>query len=354
MILSELPPPPDRKTGWPWEIRENPSSNVNRSFSLPRVSIVTPSYNQGRFIEATIRSVLLQDYPNLEYWVIDGGSNDESLEIIQKYSPWLMGWVSEKDLGQADAINKGWQRATGEFLGWINADDLLTPGSIMTAVSYLQNHPEAGLVFGDLEHIDDQGKILILETYKDFDLVEIVREVNWISQPGNLLKRSMFERVGLLDTTLHFQMDFDYWLRIALVSKIGYLRQPLAQFRQHPEGKSSNRAYMAAMDIMQVYGKLFQQPTLPPDLLSVATHAWGSAHLYAANAWYTSDRFLEAYQELWQAIQTYPQVMMSRLFRRMFPKLILLSLLGGRQSTIFKIVQRLVGKFPTNHMITHT
>src|SRR5436190_18724174 len=121
--LSEIPPPPPGKTGWPWNEETPPPEIMPDDRALPRVSIITPSFNQGRFIEETIRSVLLQGYPNLEYIIIDGGSTDDSLEIIRKYDPWITLWVSEKDRGQSHAINKGLSKATGEILCWLNSDD---------------------------------------------------------------------------------------------------------------------------------------------------------------------------------------------------------------------------------------
>ena len=141
--LAELPPPAG-KTGWPWaeESRQLPDTIQNET-PWPKVSIVTPSYNQGRFLEESIRSVLLQGYPDLEYIIIDGGSSDESVEIIKKYERWLAYWVSEPDRGQSHAINKGLERSTGQFFNWHNADDMLTPNSIATMAAGMISQPEA-------------------------------------------------------------------------------------------------------------------------------------------------------------------------------------------------------------------
>ena len=129
--LDELPPPPSGKAGWPWteEGPPIPDASAERQ-QWPRVSIVTPSYNQGRFLEETIRSVLLQGYPDFEYFIIDGGSADESLEIIRRYEPWLTYWTSEPDRGQSDAINKGWARATGDVVTYLNSDDCYLTGAV--------------------------------------------------------------------------------------------------------------------------------------------------------------------------------------------------------------------------------
>src|SRR5437016_13438199 len=140
--ILDLPPALPGKTGWPWTAGISHLPALRRDHSpWPRISIITPSYNQGRFIEETIRSVLLQGYPNLEYLIIDGGSSDESVEIITKYSPWLAYWVSEKDHGQSDAINRGLRRATGEVVAWLNSDDVPQENSLSTVGHYFAENP---------------------------------------------------------------------------------------------------------------------------------------------------------------------------------------------------------------------
>ncbi len=131
---------------------------MNSTSNLPRVSIITPSYNQGRFLEASILSVLEQDYPNLEYIIVDGGSKDESVEIIKKYQDRFAWWVSEKDKGHADALNKGFSHATGEILAWLNSDDIYFPGAVSDAVSVLMEQPNVGMVYGDADLIDDSAR----------------------------------------------------------------------------------------------------------------------------------------------------------------------------------------------------
>lgn len=157
--LKELPPPPPNKTGWPWTAAASPlSDQVEDGVEWPRISIVTPSYNQGQFLEETIRSILLQGYPNLEYIIIDGGSTDNSLEIIKKYEPWLTYWVSEPDKGPASAINKGLQKCTGEWFNWINSDDLLLPKSLLTLASIAELVPTATWISGGRLDITEDGQ----------------------------------------------------------------------------------------------------------------------------------------------------------------------------------------------------
>src|SRR5437762_483466 len=141
------------KRGWPWMERQTEMSAPAKQW--PRITIVTPSFNQAQFLEETIRSVLLQGYPNLEYIVMDGGSTDGSAEILEKYSPWIDHWVSEKDNGQADAIYRGFERATGEIIGWVNSDDLLLPGALAAHAEYFLRHHQAQLVMGGCLWIDE-------------------------------------------------------------------------------------------------------------------------------------------------------------------------------------------------------
>lgn len=157
--LTDLPSPPPGKTGWPWTNESLPlPPTMPDGTAWPRVSIVTPSYNQGQFIEETIRSVLLQGYPNLEYIIMDGASTDCSVEIIRKYEPWLAYWVSEKDKGQTVAINKGWHHSTGEVLAYLNSDDTLEPDAVVRAVTALEQDSQSDFVFGSCNLIDHSSK----------------------------------------------------------------------------------------------------------------------------------------------------------------------------------------------------
>ena len=210
--LSELPPPPPGKVGWPWTEESPPlPDTMPDGRPWPRVSIVTPSYNQGQFIEETIRSVLLQGYPDLEYIIIDGGSTDGSVDIIRKYEPWLAYWVSEPDKGQADAINKGWRKATGEFLSWLNSDDILLPNALVQAVSHLVANRDSLLVYCDQRVIDENSNMLFEIHLPDFELRDVIRSwLNPVNQPGFLMRSKVLKCVGFLDENLSFSMDFDY------------------------------------------------------------------------------------------------------------------------------------------------
>ena len=172
----------------------------------PLVSIVTPSYDQSRYIEDTIRSVLTQDYPNLEYLVLDGGSTDGTVEILKKYEERLR-WISEKDRGQADAINKGFQLAKGDILGWLNSDDTYLQGTIRKVVQYFETHPDVGMVYGEGYHVDAQGHRLGRYPTEPFD-AQRLQETCFICQPTVFLRAEVFREVGPLDISLLYSPDY--------------------------------------------------------------------------------------------------------------------------------------------------
>jgi glycosyltransferase involved in cell wall biosynthesis len=202
------------------------------------VSIITPSYNQAPFLEATIRSVLEQDHPHLEYIIVDGGSTDGSLEIIQKYADRLSWWVSEKDHGQTDAINKGFAHARGDVLAWLNSDDTYIPGAVSAAVKVLQNEPETGLVYGDADFIDKNGDTLGSFPAAQTDYQRLRRGFVHIPQQAAFFRANLWNKVGPLDTSFYFAMDYDLWVRIAAIAPILYTHQLWANFRLHAQGKT--------------------------------------------------------------------------------------------------------------------
>ncbi len=206
---------------------------------LPLVSVVTPSYNQGAFLEETMRSVLEQDYPKIEYWVIDGGSTDNSVDIIKSHQQRLAGWVSEKDRGQADGVNKGFVKATGEIVGWLNSDDLYYPGAIREAVAVFQAHPEASFVFSDVESIDGEGKAFNLMRYGDWKLADLMA-FNIIGQPGVFMRREVLEQAGYLDLSFNYLLDVQLWLKMARIAEPFYVPGKVwAAARLHEKAKNA-------------------------------------------------------------------------------------------------------------------
>lgn len=211
-----------------------------------KISLVTPSFNQAKFIEQTIKSILDQGYPNLEYIVIDGGSTDGTVDILKRYADRLQ-WVSEPDGGQSDGINKGLRRATGDIVGYVNSDDLLLPGSLHRVNAFFRDHANVSWMTGRCRIIDEQGKDVagLARQYKDFLLRHYSRNmllmINFIAQMSTFWRRSAYERVGEFSTEQHLVMDYDYWLRLLQLGDPGIVPQTVSAFRLHQDAKSTQR-----------------------------------------------------------------------------------------------------------------
>jgi glycosyltransferase involved in cell wall biosynthesis len=206
---------------------------------LPRISIVTPSFNQANYIARTIESVLSQDYPDLEYIIIDGGSKDGSREIIRQYEQQLAYWESIPDKGQTDAINKGFSRASGKYLAWLNSDDVYHAGALAEAVTYLEDHPEVGMVYGDCDFIDAQEKQIGMFPAAQTDYRRLRRGYVHIPQQASFFRADLWRKVGPLDPSFYFAMDYDLWVRLAEQAPLVYFPDHLwAGFRLHGEAKT--------------------------------------------------------------------------------------------------------------------
>lgn len=205
----------------------------------PLVSIVTPSFNQAKFLRQTIDSVLSQDYSSLEYIIIDGGSTDGSQAIIEEYADRLAHWESVPDKGQTDAINKGFARATGQYLAWLNSDDVYQPHAVAEAVGFLEAHPKAGMVYGDCTFIDAQGRAIGRFPAAQTDYQRLRRGYVHIPQQSSFFRADLWHRVGPLDPSFYFAMDYDLWVRLAGEAPLVYLPEHLwASFRLHGEAKT--------------------------------------------------------------------------------------------------------------------
>jgi glycosyltransferase involved in cell wall biosynthesis len=219
---------------------------LSYDITWPKISIVTPSYNQGQFLETTIRSVLLQNYPNLEYIIIDGGSTDDSLDIIKRYEANLTYWVSEPDSGQTNALNKGFAHATGDFLCWINSDDYFLEGSFEAFAETAMKHPDTDWFIGRIEVVDECGNMLekVAPRYNSagdwYNFVATRQFDTELQQPATFFSRRAWMAVGELDESLKYVMDFDYWGRLAYS---GYrpvtIDFDIAGFRVHQQSKTS-------------------------------------------------------------------------------------------------------------------
>ncbi len=221
--------------------------------AYPKVSIVTPSFNQGHFLEETIQSVLNQDYPNIEYIIIDGGSSDNSVEIIKKYESRLTYWQSKPDKGQTDAINQGFARATGDILAWLNSDDILLSGAVSAAVQKLTEHPMAGMVYGDCWLINAEGKRIGRFPAAQTDYAKLRRGYVHIPQQASFWRASLWHEVGPLDNSFYFAMDYDLWTRLATKAPLIYFKEPWAAFRLHGMAKSIAEDDLCWPEMMRVH-----------------------------------------------------------------------------------------------------
>lgn len=285
---------------WP---RRAPSSSLRERSAAPGgawpgVSLVTPSFNQGQFLEDTILSVLNQGYPDLEYMVIDGGSTDDSPEVIRRYADRLAYWESTPDRGQSHAINKGWRRATGKYLWWLNSDDLLMPGSLVAAVRFLETHPDVDLVYGDVVRVDAAGRWVDYYPYRDFDFAGFVLRRHDLAQPGSLMRRDVVQRIGILDEGLHFLMDLDYWRRLAIAGgRIVHLPQPLSLFRTYDEAKTHAGSPVAVRERYLLNERLFADPNLPGELRAEEARVTSGMHLTCSRVYLLSGDYRQAVRE---------------------------------------------------------
>lgn len=248
---------------------------------LPLVSIVTPSYNQAEFLEATIISVLNQDYPNIEYVIIDGGSTDGSVEIIRKYEKHLSYWVSNQDHGQSDAINKGFEHVKGDIVCWLNSDDQYTSVAVRSAVEFFLAYPDIQMIYGDYQVIDETENVTETRRSSRFDLKRLIMLDYYIPQPTVFLRQEVLNEVGPLDVSLHYAMDYDWWLKISLKCKIRYFPKTLAKFRYHSTSKSTAQPYQFAPERHRILEKFFSLPDLPPTILSLKDSAYFRNHCLA-------------------------------------------------------------------------
>ncbi|MDY6853510.1 MAG: glycosyltransferase family 2 protein [Thermodesulfobacteriota bacterium] len=241
-ILEEIPSPPPNKIGWPWT-EESPklSKTMLNNSPWPKISIVTPSYNQGKFLEETIRSILLQGYPNLEYIIIDGGSIDESVEIIKKYEKWLAFWISEKDRGQSHAINKGFAKASGDIYAYINSDDLYCPGALSSIAPIFKKNGDPHLVAGECVIFEGTKVKRIFTPWWPERLSYFVEKTysSTFAQPASFWSKEIYEDLGGFDQSLNFCFDREFFLRIGLAGVNPYLiDRKVARFREHSESKT--------------------------------------------------------------------------------------------------------------------
>jgi glycosyltransferase involved in cell wall biosynthesis len=267
----------------------------------PIISVVTPSYNQGAYISNAVQSVLSQDYPAVEYFVVDGGSTDGTLAVLQSFGSRLR-WKSEPDRGQAAAINKGWRQASGEIVAWLNSDDLYDPGALRRVAEYFIQHPSIDIVYGDCDYIDANGNILRPYPTQAFDFKRLVLPaINYIPQPAAFIRRRLLEGVGYLDENLHYVMDFDYWLRAGIGWEFAYLPVRLAKLRVHESAKSIAKLGDFAAELVHVYQRFFDLPGLSADIGSARSAVMHNVYLRAADSTFWAGQLSQARGYGWRS-----------------------------------------------------
>lgn len=257
--------------------KPQPNIRLPRLSNCPLVSIVTPSYNQAAYLEETICSVLDQDYPFIEYIIIDGGSDDGSVEIIRKYEKRLAYWVSEPDEGQADAINKGFRHANGEIAAWINSDDTYSPGAVQRAVDVFLAYPATAMIYSDCHIIDEQHHVRDTIVPLAYSLEIGVLETR-IPQPTVFMRSAVLKEVGFLDPSLHYALDSDLWLRIGVRFGVDKVEGVLANFRIVSGTKSTASLERFGPELLRIYERFFAQVSLPEEIKRLESRVFARVH----------------------------------------------------------------------------
>jgi glycosyltransferase involved in cell wall biosynthesis len=277
----------------------------------PLVSIVTPSFQQGRFLEATIRSVLEQDYEPIEYVVVDGGSTDESVDVIQRYADGLAWWVSEPDRGQPHAINKGFARATGEYMAYLNSDDTLLPGAISRLAEALARDHDALVAFGDADFVDEDGRLIKRGQPRIWEVGAMARcGSGSVLQPASLWRRDAWELAGPMNENYQYVFDTLFFLRVAATgAQAKYLPEPLATYRVHSESKSARMMETAqAEEVLRFANSYFGAANLPQAIRPHARAARAAYYRRAALSLYTAGDFSAARRTFLQSLVLRPKM----------------------------------------------
>ncbi len=289
----------------------------------PLVSIITPSYNQAAYLEQTILSILSQHYPNLEYGIVDGKSIDGSLEIIKKYADKLSWWVSEKDQGQAEAINKGFQRARGQFIAWLNSDDQLLPGAIENAVKCFTLNPNAVIVHGNVVAIDADNHVLNIIRYRDWGLLGLMK-FQIIGQPAVFIRKKALDEAGLLDPSYNLLLDHQLWLRVGQLGEIIHVNEPWANARFHDQAKNIALAAQFGDEAKRIVEWMPTQPGLRDLFIQNKRAIYSGAYRLSARYLLDANQPRKAISEYWQSIKQHPRTGLKEWHRVLYAVLALL------------------------------
>ncbi|MCA1815264.1 MAG: glycosyltransferase [Acidobacteria bacterium] len=295
----------------------------------PLVSIVTPTFNQSQFLRDTVESVLAQDYPRVEYLVLDDGSTDATPQILAEYTGRIE-WESQPNMGQTPTINKGWQRLRGEIVTWLNSDDTLLPGALTKAVDYFKRNPEVGVVFGDTLFTGEDGTPIERSPARGaFDYERFVVECeNPIAQPSAFIRRRVVEDTGLLDPHYYYFMDWDFWLRAGARHRIEYAPELFSTYRLHAESKTVAQAARAAPELEWMYKKYFALEGVPAGVRRREARAMANMYFTSGGYYLTGGNPRGARRAALKAVRAYPAALARPAMAHKF----LYCLFGGRRA----------------------
>lgn len=291
----------------------------------PLISIVTPSFNQAKYLEQTIQSVLSQEYPSIEYLIVDGGSTDGSTDIIKNYSDRLAWWVSEKDRGQADAVNKGFAKAQGKYCGWVNSDDLYVPDAIQQAVTILEQNADVGFVFGDVKSIDENTHTTNIMRYGNWKLEDLMR-FNIIGQPGVFFRKDLWDRVGGLDINYHFLLDHHLWLRLAVEAGMVYSGKIWAAARFHSAAKNVANTSMFGVEAIRLAQWISESPKFSDRWEENKNKVWAGAFRIKARYLLDGGNSKESIKAYWSGLKLDPKTIWPEIHRVIYAILCLFGL----------------------------
>jgi len=299
MKLDEFPKCSNDTSVWPWtEAPDVMPATMSDGSAWPKISIITPSYNQGDYIEETIRSVLLQGYPNLEYMIFDGGSSDQTVDIIKKYEEWISFWESKPDRGQAHAINKGFELASGDIVAWLNSDDYYLPTTLFKVAECFRNNQHA-LMLGDVDEFSLDRELGVQKMHNvDFQFMLYPMDGRWMwHQPGTFVPAEILKQVGLLEESLHYAFDKDWMFRLMQVAPVYYMNSVLTRFRVHANAKTTASLNLTIEEIFLVNQRFLSELSMKE-----ATDLRALYHVRLAGLYLIEHKEYEPYFDRWRGI----------------------------------------------------
>ncbi|MBI5370445.1 MAG: glycosyltransferase [Sphingobacteriales bacterium] len=307
--------------------------------SLPLVTVITPAYNQGEFLRDTIESVLSQNYPHIELYVLNDGSTDNTEAILKEYTGRIR-WETQTNMGQTATINKGWRNTKGSIITWLNSDDTYLPGAVKAGVDYLLAHPETGIVFADSVFTDAAGNHLNrTRPVPPFDYLQFVTGCeNPISQPSSFIRREVMEKAGELDPSFYYFMDWDFWLRAGLCTKIDHTDGVWSTYRLHAESKTVSQSKKAAPELIYMYGKYFSMGNIPAGIRKLEKKARMNMYFTCGSYYLTGEDFASAAKMARKALGVYPAGIFSRKALHKF----LYCTFGERP--LYKAIKKIAGR----------